>query len=63
MALVVVQGASAKLQHPLGVAVVSSGVVVADSYNHRLKMVDVTGSSIKTIVGNGKPGYRDGKGK
>jgi DNA-binding beta-propeller fold protein YncE len=43
--------------------VVSSGVVVADSYNHRLKIVDVAGSSIKTIGGNGKPGYRDGKGK
>lgn len=38
-------------------------MVVADSYNHRLKIVDVAGSSIKTIGGNGKPGYRDGKGK
>lgn len=56
------QGASAKLQHPLAVSVVDSGVLVADSYNHRLKLVDPVTNTIKSLVGNGRPGFRDGKG-
>jgi len=56
-------GAKARLQHPLAVATVRGGtqVVVADSYNHKLKLVDPAQGSVKTLVGSGKPGLKDGK--
>lgn len=59
------KGAQARLQHPLAVSVVrgDSQVVVADSYNHKLKLVDPTQGTVKTLVGSGRPGLRDGKQK
>lgn len=47
-------GVNAKLQHPLGVAVGDQGdVFVADSYNHKLKVVKGPKGSVKTLVGGG----------
>ncbi|MFM9964752.1 MAG: thioredoxin-like domain-containing protein [Planctomycetaceae bacterium] len=44
------------LQHPLDVAVYNGTVFVADSYNHKIKKLDVAKRELKTIVGTGKPG-------
>lgn len=55
------KGAQAKLQHPLAVAAVNDKVLVADSYNHKLKLIDPTQDTVKTLVGSGKPGLKDGK--
>ena len=47
------EGRSARLQHPLGVAVGEEGVVyVADSYNHKLKRVETESSKAKVITMN-----------
>ncbi len=45
----------AKLQHPLGVAAWGMSLFVADTYNHKIKMVDPGARSVKTILGSGKP--------
>lgn len=46
-------GIDAKLQHPLGVAMVtdSGSILVADSYNHKLKLVDIRKKQCNTVWG------------
>ena len=46
----------AKLQHPLGVAAWKSSLLVADTYNHKIKLVDPAARSVTTLYGNGRPG-------
>ena len=55
------RGMAAKLQHPLGVAAAPDGtVLVADSYNHRIKRLDPVTGEIVTVAGSGEPGAADG---
>jgi hypothetical protein len=51
-----------KLQHPLSVAWCSRDktLYVADSYNHKLKAVDVQSNECTTILGSGKSGNNTG---
>ncbi|XP_076395339.1 NHL repeat-containing protein 2 isoform X2 [Megachile rotundata] len=46
-----------KLQHPLGITWHSKEnvIYVADTYNHKIKRIDATVGSCKTIYGDGKP--------
>ena len=54
-------GGDALLQHPLAVLALSPGeVLVADSYNHKLKMLNTETGSLQTLVGTGTAGYKDG---
>eukprot|EP00274_Cyanoptyche_gloeocystis_P007879 CAMPEP_0196655408 /NCGR_PEP_ID=MMETSP1086-20130531/5160_1 /TAXON_ID=77921 /ORGANISM="Cyanoptyche gloeocystis , Strain SAG4.97" /LENGTH=375 /DNA_ID=CAMNT_0041987699 /DNA_START=21 /DNA_END=1148 /DNA_ORIENTATION=- len=54
-------GAAARLQHPLAVVAISpETVAVADSYNHKIKLLDVRRAAITTLAGTGAPGYCDG---
>ena len=46
----------AKLQHPLGVAAWKGSVFIADTYNHKIKWLDVEKGEIRTVAGTGKPG-------
>ena len=47
---------SAPLKSPMGVAVAASGaVLIADSYNHRIRQVDAAGL-IRTVAGTGSSG-------
>ncbi len=54
----------ARLQHPLGVLWVESlqRLVVADTYNHRLKLVDPQSDTVESWAGSGKAGLKDGPG-
>ncbi len=45
----------AKLQHPLGVDAWGTSLIVADTYNHKLKQVDPGGRSVRTLFGTGAP--------
>ncbi len=47
--------ASARLQHPLGVAAWRNRILVADTYNHKIKEIDVAGAAIRTLAGDGRP--------
>ncbi|XP_063433983.1 NHL repeat-containing protein 2-like [Mytilus trossulus] len=48
------KGYDCKLQHPLGVAIVTEEngpLLVADSYNHKIKSIDLKTSICKTVIG------------
>ena len=55
-------GIDAKLQHLVGLHYVEKldKLFVADSYNHKIKVVDTKNDQIATIFGNGKSGLVDG---
>lgn len=53
----------ARLQHPLGVTSWGSVVLVADTYNHKIKAVDPMARSARTLFGTGRPGRRTGDGE
>jgi hypothetical protein len=53
-------GDRARLQHPLGVAMHNGRVLIADTYNHKLKMLDPASGEVTTIAGTGQPGHVDG---
>jgi DNA-binding beta-propeller fold protein YncE len=49
-------GDKARLQHPLGIAYRDGKLYVADTYNHKIKIVDIAKKSSKTFLGTGKSG-------
>ena len=51
---------SARMQHPLGVAVEGGVVYVADTYNNKIKRVGTETFAVATMAGTGEPGYEDG---
>jgi thiol-disulfide isomerase/thioredoxin len=53
-------GTKARLQHPLGITFFDGKLYIADSYNHKIKTIDINNKSVKTLVGNGKPGFENG---
>ena len=52
-------GTEARLQHPLGVVTVADTLYVADTYNSKIKAVDLGSGEVSTRWG-GEPGWRDG---
>ena len=50
----------ALLQHPLGLAVAGRRAWVADSYNHKVKEIDLEEGTVRTVAGDGHPGRDDG---
>lgn len=54
------KGDAARLQHPLGVAVYAGRVFVADTYNHKIKMLDPASRTVTTFAGTGAAGHADG---
>lgn len=49
--------AQAKLQHVLGIVAYSpKRLLIADTYNHKLKLLDLPQARISTLAGNGQPG-------
>ena len=49
-------GKNARFQHPLGIAISGESLFVADSYNHKLKSIDLDKRKSSTWAGSGKPG-------
>ncbi len=56
-----VDGASpdARLQHALGITLVDGKLYVADTYNHKIKVVDPVSQTSQTLAGTGQPGNND----
>ncbi|HEY0101288.1 MAG TPA: thioredoxin-like domain-containing protein [Pyrinomonadaceae bacterium] len=53
-------GDAVRLQHPLGVLYTDGAVFIADTYNHKIKRLDLQTRTVKTFAGTGKPGQADG---
>jgi DNA-binding beta-propeller fold protein YncE len=53
----------ATLQHCLGVAFHEGRLYVADTYNHKIKVVDAESGATRTLAGTGKPGSNDERGE
>ncbi|MEW6019567.1 MAG: hypothetical protein AB1760_16020, partial [Pseudomonadota bacterium] len=62
-------GDSVRLQHPLDIELRTPAgadeeaprLLVADTYNHKVKIVDPAGRSSRTLAGSGSPGLKDGR--
>lgn len=50
----------ARLQHPLGLAWQGGRLYVADTYNHKIKAIDLEKKTIASVFGTGRPGSEDG---
>jgi DNA-binding beta-propeller fold protein YncE len=48
-----------RFQHPLGLAYHEGRIYVADTYNHKIRIVDPSDGSTKTLAGTGRPGHLD----
>jgi thiol-disulfide isomerase/thioredoxin len=53
-------GNDVRLQHPLGLALWNHQLLIADTYNHKIKLLDPSARSVKSFAGTGKPGQADG---
>jgi thiol-disulfide isomerase/thioredoxin len=53
-------GNDVRLQHPLGLARWNDKLLIADTYNHKIKLLDPAARSVKSFAGTGKPGQADG---
>ncbi|WP_414529703.1 thioredoxin-like domain-containing protein [Nodularia chucula] len=60
-----VDGASenVRLQHCLGVEYAQNYLWVADTYNHKIKLVSPSTGNCQTILGDGSAGLKDGQGQ
>jgi thiol-disulfide isomerase/thioredoxin len=54
------RGDDVRLQHPLGVVFQEGRVLIADTYNHKIKELDPAARTVRTFAGTGKPGQDDG---
>ena len=50
------EGTAARFQHPLGIVLHNGGAFVADSYNHKIRLLDLKSHEVSTYLGTGKPG-------
>ena len=53
-------GDEVRLQHPLGVVFHEGRVLIADTYNHKIKQLDPATRAVRTFAGTGQPGQTDG---
>ena len=53
------RGGQARLQHCLGVAIDDKTLYVADTYNNKIKSIDLTTRQVSTIAGTRQPGGMD----
>ena len=53
-------GDDVRLQHPLGVFAQGEKIFISDTYNHKIKELNASERSVRTLVGTRKPGQADG---
>lgn len=57
------QDENVRLQHCLGIEHANNFLWVADTYNHKIKLVSLNTGNCQTILGDGNAGLQDGQGK
>jgi DNA-binding beta-propeller fold protein YncE len=53
-------GDDVRLQHPLGIITFGDKLLIADTYNHKIKELDPKTEKVTSLFGTGKPGQADG---
>jgi thiol-disulfide isomerase/thioredoxin len=53
-------GDNVRLQHPLGITFYEGKIYLADTYNHKIKVIDPNLRTCKTLLGTHEPGHVDG---
>lgn len=53
------KAADAQFDQPVGVLSTARGLLVADTFNHRVRIVDANGS-VRTLSGSHRKGFKDG---
>ncbi len=53
-------GEEVRLQHPLGVCYHKQKIFLADTYNHKIKIIDPVRKTCRTFAGTGEAACRDG---
>ena len=53
-------GDDVRLQHPLGLLAYGDKLLIADTYNHKIKQLDPGKRRVTSLFGTGKPGQVDG---
>jgi len=51
--------AQARFQHPLGVAYYDGRLYAADTYNNKIRVIDASNGTTRTLTGTGQPGHAD----
>jgi len=54
------KGDDARFQHPLGIAAIGSRLFIADTYNHKIRTLDLASRTVRTWAGTGEEGATDG---
>lgn len=52
----------AQLQHPQGIAFANGKLYVGDTYNHKVRVLDLKDEETETLAGSGARGWEDGDG-
>ena len=55
-------GTSARFQHPIGVDLAGGFLYLTDTYNNKVKRIELVTGQVTTLFGTGEPGFRDGDG-
>ncbi len=55
------EGNNVRLQHPLGITFYGKNLLIADTYNHKIKLLNPENSTVETFLGSSKDGQIDGK--
>jgi thiol-disulfide isomerase/thioredoxin len=55
------KGDDVRLQHPLGIEIYDGKVLIADTYNHKIKILNAKNQTVETFLGTGRPGQENGK--
>ena len=53
-------GDDVRLQHPLGLLMYGDKLLIADTYNHKIKELEPKQDKVTSLFGTGKPGQADG---
>lgn len=51
---------TALLQHPVGLDFYDGMLYIADTYNHKIKLLDPASGVVRTLIGDAQPGWQDG---
>ncbi|HOY10100.1 MAG TPA: redoxin family protein [Candidatus Omnitrophota bacterium] len=51
---------TARLQHPLGICRTPESLVIADTYNNKIRMLSLADNTLSTVSGDSRAGFKDG---